>query len=202
MGGGRLERGLLGAARDLAAVDAEGLLADLLTQDEDRVDEGLGAGRAAGQVDVDGDDVVAALDDGVVVEDAAGGRARTHGDDPLRFGHRVVDAADDGRHLVRDTARYDHHVGVTRRGTEDLEAEARHVETGGAGGHHLDGAARQTHGDGPLAVLACEPEDFFDAGERDTRGQGFFKSHLSFPYLYLSSPGRRVAIRRRRGRRG
>ena len=58
MGGGRLEGGLLGAARDLAAVDAEGFLADLLTQDEDRVDEGLGAGRAAGQVDVDGNDVV------------------------------------------------------------------------------------------------------------------------------------------------
>lgn len=35
MGGGRLEGRLLGAARDLAAVDAEGFLADLLTQDED-----------------------------------------------------------------------------------------------------------------------------------------------------------------------
>ena len=87
MGGGRFEGGFLGATRDLAAVDAEGFLADLLTQDEDSVDEGLGAGRAAGQVNVDGDDVVAALDDGVVVEDAAGGRARAHGDDPLGFGH-------------------------------------------------------------------------------------------------------------------
>ena len=67
MGGGRLEGGLLGAARDLAAVHAEGFLADLLTQDEDRVDEGLGAGRASGQVDVDGDDVVAALDDGCLL---------------------------------------------------------------------------------------------------------------------------------------
>jgi len=146
--------------------------------------------------------VVAALHDRVVVEHAARGRARTHGDDPLGFGHRVVDAADDGGHLVRDTARHDHHVGVTRRGAEDLEAEARHVETGGAGSHHLDGAARQTHGDGPLAVLACEPEDLFDAGQRDARGQGFFKSHLSILYFSFSSPGRHVAIRRRRGRRG
>ena len=31
---------------------------------------------------------------------------------------------------------------------------------GGTGGHHLDGAARQTHGDGPLAVLACKPRTF------------------------------------------
>ena len=82
MGGGRLEGGLLGAARDLAAVSAEGFLADLLTQDEDRVDEGLGAGRAAGQVDVDGNDVVAALDDGVVLktppEDAHAPMEMTH----------------------------------------------------------------------------------------------------------------------------
>ena len=44
-----------------AAVNSEGFLADLLTQDENRVDEGLGAGRAAGKVDVDGDDVLFTL---------------------------------------------------------------------------------------------------------------------------------------------
>src|SRR5581483_11644541 len=57
-------RALTGAAEDLAG-------ADEVVEREDAVDEGLRSGRAAGHVDVDGDDLVHALDDGVVVEHAA-----------------------------------------------------------------------------------------------------------------------------------
>src|ERR1043166_8407050 len=45
--------------------------------------------RAAGQVDVDRDDVIHALHDRVVVEHPAGRRADTHGNDRARFGHLV-----------------------------------------------------------------------------------------------------------------
>ena len=61
----------------LLAVDAERLVLDLLVQREDRVDQHLGPRRAAGQVDVDRDDVVDALHDRVVVEHAAGADAHT-----------------------------------------------------------------------------------------------------------------------------
>ena len=48
-----------------------GVRLDLLVQRDDRVEQHLGPRRAAGQVDVDRDDVVDALDDRVVVEHAA-----------------------------------------------------------------------------------------------------------------------------------
>src|SRR5205085_5483763 len=67
---------LTGAAEDLTG-------ADELVEGEDAVDQGLRPGRAAGHVHVDGDDLVHALDNGVVVEHAAAAGADTHGDDPL-----------------------------------------------------------------------------------------------------------------------
>ena len=90
---------------------------DLLLQLEDTVHERLGRGRAAGHVDVDGDDAVAAPDDGVgVVVVAAAVGAGPHGDDPSGVGHLVVDATEGGGHLVGERARHDDHVRLPRRG--------------------------------------------------------------------------------------
>ncbi len=69
-------------------------------------------------------------------------------------------------------------------GAEDLEAEARRIEKRGCRRlHHLDGAAHE-----PMVTghwLCPVGRGLFDAGKRDTRGQGFFKSHLSF-HTYIS----------------
>src|SRR2546422_4964557 len=75
---------------------------DLVLQLHEPVDHRLGTGRAARDVDVDRDDRVDAHDGRVVVVEAAGARAHAEGDDPLRLGHLVVDALEDGRHLVAD----------------------------------------------------------------------------------------------------
>src|SRR2546426_12538572 len=56
---------------------------NLLLKLENGVEKRFGARRAAGNVNVDGNDLIAALHDGVIVEDAAGGGASAHGDDPL-----------------------------------------------------------------------------------------------------------------------
>src|SRR5258708_24673178 len=50
------------------------------------------------------DDLVDALDEGVVVEHAAGAGADAHGDDPFRVDHLVVDLPENGRNLLADPA--------------------------------------------------------------------------------------------------
>ena len=121
---------------------------------DDRVEQHLGPRRTAGQVDVDRDDVVDALDDRVVVEHAAGAGADAHRDDPLGVGHLVVDLAHDRGHLLADPAGDDHQVGLARRGGEALHAEPGDVVVGRADGHHLDGAAGQAEGRRPDRGLA------------------------------------------------
>src|SRR4029079_8992473 len=70
------DQGLAGQARRLARQLAEPLLIDLALQLDDAVDERLGARRAAGHEDVDGDDLIDPLHQRVVVEHAADRRAR------------------------------------------------------------------------------------------------------------------------------
>src|SRR4051812_13973396 len=61
---------------------AERLVHDLVVQLQHRVDEHLRTRRAAGEVHVDGYDMVDALDDRVVVEHPARGRAHAHRQHP------------------------------------------------------------------------------------------------------------------------
>src|SRR4051794_34097948 len=137
---------LLGALGSIALAPAEvRLLLDHLAQLEHAVHERLGPRRAAGHVHVDRHELVG-RDDRVVVEDAHRARAGAHGDRPLGLEHLVVDAADDRGHLDADAAAEDQEVGLTRRGAEGLEAEARHVDAGGDQAHHLDRAAGEAEG--------------------------------------------------------
>src|SRR5262249_31873109 len=117
------------------------LAGDLVLQLHEAVDHRLGAGRTAGNVDVDGDDRVDALHGGVVVVEAAGARAHAEGDDPLRLGHLVVDALEDGRHLVADRAHDEEDVGLPRREPRKPRAEALHAVVRSRGVHVLHPAA-------------------------------------------------------------
>src|SRR5215211_4750374 len=77
------------------------LVANLLLEQDDALEECLRAGRAARDVDVDRDDLVDALGDRVAVPvRAAAVGAAAHRDDVLRLGHLVVEAQDRRRHLV------------------------------------------------------------------------------------------------------
>ena len=88
-----------------------------------------------------GDDLVHALEDGVVVEHPARARAGAHRDHPLRLEHLVVDLAQRRGHLVRDAAGDDQQVGLARRRAERLHPEARDVVARRDDRHHLDRAA-------------------------------------------------------------
>src|SRR3954470_2883885 len=79
----------------LELVVPDALVLDALLQQHDALDEGLGPGRAAGDVDVDGHDLVDALGHRVRVPvGAAAVGARAHRDHVLRVGHLVVEAPD------------------------------------------------------------------------------------------------------------
>jgi len=142
---------------------------DAVLELDDAVEEGLGAGRATGDVHVDGDDPVDALDDGVVVEDAAAGCAIAHGDDPLGFWHLVVNLAQNRSHLLAYASRDDHQVGLPRRRTEKLGAEAADVELAPARRHHLDGTAGKAKGRRPDGVLTAP---IHQAGQQPFGGTG------------------------------
>ena len=82
--GGQKSRLWRAEARFTESSDVEGALEgtffglDLLLQLKNSVENRFRARRTAGNVDVDGDDLVAALNDGVVVEDSAGRGASTN----------------------------------------------------------------------------------------------------------------------------
>jgi hypothetical protein len=168
--------GLIGELR--GAPRAERLVHDLVVQLQDRVEQHLGAGRAAGQVHVYWHDVIHALHDRVVVEHAAAARAHAHRQHPLGLGHLVVDLPQDRRHLLADPARDDHQVGLPGRGAEPLHAEPGDVEPGSAGRHHLDRAARQPEGGRPQRCLPAVVDDLLDGRQQDAAGKFLFKTHV------------------------
>ena len=119
-------------ARCLAGVVGDGLLvADLLLDVHQRVEDGLGARRAAGDVDVDGHEVVDALHDAVAAVHAARRGARALGDAPLRAGHLVPDAADGVGHLVRAPPGDDHQVRLAGREAHGLATRSGPRRTSG-----------------------------------------------------------------------
>lgn len=92
--------------------------------------EHLWAWRATGDIDIDGDELVHALDGGVGVEHAAGGCTGTHGDHPFGFGHLFVDSLEDGEHLSGDAPGDNHQVRLARREPHDFCAESGEVIAG------------------------------------------------------------------------
>ena len=71
-----------GRARTLgkiqSALEGTFFVIDFLLKLQDRIEYGFGPRRASGNVNIHGNHLIAALHDGVIVEDAAGRGARTH----------------------------------------------------------------------------------------------------------------------------
>src|SRR5829696_6424658 len=137
------------------------LVLDALLEQHDALEQGLGPGRAARHVDVDGDELVDALGHGVGVPvGAAAVGAAAHGDDVLGPGHLLPEPDHGGAHLVGDGARDDDQVRLAGAGRQRDHAEAHHVVAGRAeGGAHLDGAAGQAPLVHPEGVLAAHVEE-------------------------------------------
>jgi hypothetical protein len=117
-------------------------------------------------VDVDGNDLVDSLEDGVVVEHAAGAGARAHRDHPLGLEHLVVDLPQRRRHLVRDAAGDDQQVSLTRSRAEDLGAKTGAVVARGDDRHHLDRAAGEPEGGRPDRVALSPRDRLLDGREQ------------------------------------
>src|SRR5467141_104528 len=126
---------------------------DLFLELEDGVEQRLRPRRAARDVNIDGNDLIAALDDSVIVENAARRGASPHGDDPLGFWHLIIELTDDRGHFLRKAAGNDHKIGLARRGAKHFGTEARNVKARGSHGHHFDGAAGETETERPDRTL-------------------------------------------------
>src|SRR5260370_1119507 len=136
-----------------SALEGALLVVDFFLKLEDGVKKGFWTRRAAGNVNINGNDLIAALDDGVIVEDAAGSGASAHGDNPLGLGHLIVKLADHRSHFVGKAAGNNHQVGMAGVWSEKFPAEPAHLEARGRHGHHLDGAAGQAETKRPNGTL-------------------------------------------------
>lgn len=130
-------------------------------------DECFWAWRAAGNINVHGDDLVDALENRVGAIHAAGRCAGTHGDTPFWLRHLVPDTFHGESHFVSDGSGDDHDVGLARGETHDFHAEAGDVEAGRGGGHEFDRAAGKAHRHRPKRVFPHPVNRGIDAREDD-----------------------------------
>jgi len=183
------------------ALEGALLSVDLFLELENGVEDGFGARGTAGDVDVHGNDLIAALHDGVIVEDAAGSGASSHGNDPLGLGHLIVKLANDRSHFLGEASGNDHEIGLAGRGTKDFGTETSEVVARGGHGHHLDSAAGETETQRPYGAFAGPVHDLIELreedafvlkelaeivgfGERDAFAEGGGHVCLCDPYLF------------------
>ena len=169
---------------------------------EDAVHEGLAGRGAAGDVDVDGNDAVAAADDAVaVVVVAAAVGAAAHADDPAGLGHLIVDLAQGGSHLVGQGTGDDHDIGLARGGTEN-DTQAVLIVPRGGQVHHLEGAAGETEGHGPEGRLPSPVDNLVEGSQgvlNETLG-GLLAGQRDFPPRDAGEAGGGAAVLGQGGR--
>src|ERR1700681_2450331 len=138
---------------------------DLFLELQNRVQERFRAGGTPRNVYIHWNNLIATLHNGVIIEDTAGGGARTHGNDPLGLGHLFVQTANDRGHFLREASGDDHQIGLTRGRAENLGPAPSHVEARGSHRHHFDCAASQTETERPDGASAGPIHGFVELGE-------------------------------------
>src|SRR5712692_3469142 len=158
-----------GRGGPLDAPPQERFLLDLVLQLKEALDQGLGSGRAARHVHINGDHLVDTFEDRVVivVEGPAARRAGAHGDDVFGLGHLLPQAADDRRNLEGGAPGHDYAVGLPRGRARD-DAHAVHVKPRGVSLHHLDRAAGQAEVERPHRGGPPPVQDLFHLCQDDT----------------------------------
>lgn len=131
------------------------------------VDDLFGSWRATRDVDINGDDLVDALEHGVGIEDATTGGAGSDGYDPFGFCHLGIDLLEYWSQLFGDRTCHQQDIGLSGGETHALRAEAGQVIIGGHGGHKFYTAAGGGKGQGPNRIGARQTDDFFQVGGKE-----------------------------------
>ena len=141
---------------------------NLVLQCNQALQQGLRAGRTAGNVHVHRHNLIDTLQHGVAAEHAAGAGAGSACNAPLRGGHLVPDAAHQCSHLVGDGTADEHEVGLARGVAVHLSAETGNIVTGAGSSHVFNGAAGSAHGHRPHGVLVHPVDSCLDRGVDET----------------------------------
>src|SRR5216684_4187685 len=157
-----------GRGGPLDAPPQERFLFDLVLQLEEALDQGFRSGRAARHVHINGDHLVNAFENRVVivVEGPAARRTRAHGDDVFGLGHLLPQTADDGRNLQGGAPSHDNAVGLPRGRTRD-DTHAVHIKPRSVSLHHLDRTAGQAEGQRPHRGSPPPVQNLFHFGQDD-----------------------------------
>src|SRR5262249_3608166 len=101
---------------------------------------------------------------------------------PLGLGHLLPKSTNHGSHLLRDSARDNHQIRLTRRRTKYLGAETRNVKTRCPHCHHLDGATCQTKRHGPNGLLTEPVHSLVKRRHDDALGRLLAEGHLTYSF--------------------
>src|SRR5215211_2680257 len=145
----------------------------------------LGSWRTTWNVNVNRNDLVDTLDNGVVIKNTTGRRASAHRDNPLRLRHLVVNPAQHRRHLARYATGDDHHVSLSRARTKYLSTKTRQIVSRRGRVHHFDRAASESKSRRPQRRLPRPVNERVEPRGQNLR-QSFcnyiFETHLELPY--------------------
>src|SRR5437870_2429549 len=113
----------------------------------------LGSRGTTWNVDVDGNDLVDALDDCIIIKDTARGGARAHRYHPLWLGHLIVDAPQHGCHFSGNASGNNHYVSLSWAGAKYFRPKSSEIVSAAGRIHHFDCAASQAEGCRPQRRL-------------------------------------------------
>lgn len=159
---------------------------DLALQLHHAVQQGFGAGGAAGNEDIHGQDFVHALHHMVGVgERTSGDGAVPYGHYVFGVGHLFVQTEQDGSHLGHDGSGHHDDVGLARTGTGHFKPEPGKVVACGADAHELDAAAAGGEGEGPYRVGPTPVDQFVQHADddADTVSPQFFDIFVIFEFV-------------------
>ena len=102
-----------------------------------------------------------------------------------------VQAAHNRRHFARNTAGYNHQIGLARRGAIQLHAKTGHIIMRGLHAHHFDGAAGEAKEDWPHGAAAAPIDDVLKAiSDYPQIAEFLFYSHSRTPFFQTQTSPR------------
>src|SRR5229473_45355 len=143
---------------------------DFFLQQRNGINQLLGTRRTSGDIDIHRNDLIHALHERVIIEDATRSCARSHRNDPLRFRHLLPELANYGCHFVRDAAGNNHQVRLPWRRPEHFGAEARDIETRRTHRHHFNCATGEAKRHRPDGILAHPVDGRIERGHDNAFG--------------------------------
>lgn len=115
---------------------------------------------------------------------------RTHGNNPSRVRHLIVNLSQGWGHFVGNRTGDNHDIGLTRRGSEN-DTQSILIVSWSRDMHHLDGTTSQTEGDWPKRRLSSPVGNGVQRcqGIVDRSGCGFLRNQWE---VFLESLWRQV----------